>query len=92
MPLASAAALEKRQLAEIRLEDAGQSVLAVHAEAEARERDAELRGRDVAILARRRGQHVEQPSREAIAGAGALLERRPRRRDQRELRRDEQRR
>ena len=66
---------------DVRREPDGQPVLAVHAEADARDRDADLRRRDVAILPRRRSQdrrggggRTSRPSTpdRAIAGRGAL--------------------
>ena len=67
----------------------GQHVLAVHAEAEARDRDAELRGRDVPILLPRISQHALHGARQPVAAGRARVDRGPRRTDDRELRRDE---
>ena len=58
-------------------------------EAEARERDAELRGRDVAILLARVVKDALDQAGESIALSGARVDRRPRRADDRELGRDE---
>ena len=87
----TAAMLPTPIAAEPRLEPAGERVLAVHAEAEAGERDAELRRGDVAVLLHRRGQDREQPPRQPIALSGPGLDRRSRRADDGELRRHEQR-
>ena len=65
-------------------------VLAVHAQAEAGEGDAELRGRDVAILLERVAQDSLDEPRQPIAMRGAGVDGGARRADDRELRRDEQ--
>ncbi len=69
----------------------GEDVLAIHAEAQTGQRDAELRGRDVAILELRIAQHLLDAEGEAVALRGARLDGRPRRSDNRELRGDEER-
>ncbi len=84
-------ARQRSDAAEPMLEELRERVLAVHAEAEARERDAELRRGDVLVLPLRRRQHAEHPRREPVAARRASLERGLGRPDQRELRRHEQR-
>ena len=66
------------------------SVLAVHAQPEAGERDAQLRGRDEAILFDR-GRQQSQHAREPIARRRAMLDGCSRHADDRELGGDEQR-
>ena len=75
--------------AEQRVEPVGQRVLAVHAEAEAGDGDAELRRGDVAILLLRIVEHALDAPREPVALRGPPLDRGARRADDRELRRDE---
>ena len=67
----------------------GEDVLAIHAEAKTGERDAELRGRDVAILELRIAEDALNTLRQAVALRGARLDGRARRADDRELRGDE---
>ena len=69
-----------------RVDAIGQHVLAVHAEPEARDGDAELRGRDVAILALRIAQHRLHRARQPVAARRPRVDGRPRRADDRELR------
>ena len=83
-------AADRRDLPDHRFHEIREPMFAVHAQAQAGERDAELRGRDVAILARRRAQHVENFSGEAVTAGGAVFECGPRRGQQRELGGDEQ--
>ena len=66
-------------------------VFAIHAEAEARDRHADLRRRDVAILAARIAQHAPAPAAPGDAARRARVDRRPRRPDDRELGRHEDR-
>src|SRR6185436_7016687 len=74
-----------------RLEPRRERVLAVHTEPEARQRDAELRRRDEAILPRGRREQPEDAPREAVAQVRSMLDRRPRHADDRELGGDEER-
>ena len=67
----------------------GEDVLAIHAQAKAGERDAELRGRDVAILELRIAEDSLNTLRQAVALRGTRLDGRARRPDDRELRGDE---
>ena len=67
----------------------GKHVLAVHAEAEAGDGDAELSGRDVAILLLRILEHPLDGPRDPVARAGHPFDRGARRSDDRELRGDE---
>ena len=67
-----------RRVADQRVDAVGQHVLAVHAEAEARDRDAELRGRDVAVLAaagRRRTRCTARASRSPRAARASIAAR-----------------
>ena len=67
-----------------------QHVLAVHAEPQARERDAELRRGDVAILLPGVVEDRLHPAGEQVSSGRAAIDRRPWDADDRELRRDEQ--
>ena len=75
-----------------RQDPVGEHVLAVHAQAEARDGDADLRGRDVAVLPARVAQDTLHEPRERLLPRGARVDRRPRRADDGELRGDEERR
>ena len=72
------------------LEDpVGEDVLAIHAEAEARHRDPELRRRDIPILLRRIAQHRLYGLGQAVAARRAGVDRGSWGADNRELRGDE---
>src|SRR4029450_6895416 len=71
------------------VERISEHVLAVHAEPEARDGDAELRRRNIAILVPRVVEHPLNGKREAIPGGGAVIDRRTRSANDRELRGDE---
>ena len=68
----------------------GEHMLAVHAEPEARDRNAHLRRRDVAVLPFRIFENVQHASGEPAALRRLILDARARRTDDRELRCDEQ--
>ena len=68
----------------------GEHVLAVHAQAEAGDGDADLRGGNVAVLSMRILQHRLNQRAPAYRPRRARVDGRPRRADDRELRRDEE--
>ena len=76
-------------LAQPVIDAVGQNVLAVHSQPEAGDRDAELRGGDVAILQLRVAQELLDRLRQHVSARGPRIDRRARRADDRELRRDE---
>ncbi len=68
----------------------GQPVLAIHAEAEAGDRDSDLRRRDVAVLQLRVFENAQDVARQEAALRCLVLDARPRCADNGELGRDEQ--
>ena len=79
-----------QRLAEPRHDPLRQDVLAVHAQAEARHRDADLRRGDVAILLPRILEDPRYALGQTVAARGLVVDHRPRRAHDGELGRDEQ--
>jgi len=81
---------ERLQPLQVLDEPRGQALLAIHAQREARDCDAQLRRRDVAVLPARVLQDHVDPLRRRSPCDALPLDRRPRRADNGELRRHEQ--